>query len=170
MVMLDIGAGARPHDGCLAVDIRVPCGIVASVEFLPFRDCVIEKVIMWHLIEHVNALQATSEVRRALKSNGELWLRTPNALSLMKILRYFKTGSYSLSPDHVQTFGAPELKQLITRSKMHISSCQVRWYPSECRASPNSYMRFLLRLWRLLRYLFPLFGQELEVTATKLGE
>lgn len=54
---------------------------------LPFKDAMFDLVILQDVIEHVDDHQAlSSEVRRILKSNGIIYLSTPNKFSLLNLI------------------------------------------------------------------------------------
>ena len=112
--MLDIGCGNKKHEDYLGIDIKKDsqADILGSVEYLPFKDNVISKILLSHVIEHVNDIISIKEIHRILKLNGSLHVITPNSLDLKKILMSIYK-DYIPSSDHVHTYGYPELKILL---------------------------------------------------------
>lgn len=71
-MILDIGIGIKPL-GTINLDVVANplCDIMGDVQYLPFRDNIIPRVICKAVIEHVNYPRlALSEIKRVLVSDG----------------------------------------------------------------------------------------------------
>lgn len=82
MVTLDVGCGPNPC-GDIAVDItrEAKITLLASGEYLPFKDKVFSMVYSHHCLEHVdNPEQMLREMLRVC--NGTVFLISPHRLSL----------------------------------------------------------------------------------------
>lgn len=125
---LDIGCGGSEEfklhkvRGDVNCDIlkptyKIPNFILCDAHHLPFKDNIFEKVFMYDLIEHVaSPLKVLNEAFRVLKENQILEVGTPNALYLPKIIRSAIRGRYSPHEYHIQTWGMPELKRLLSKA------------------------------------------------------
>ncbi|MEM2146823.1 MAG: class I SAM-dependent methyltransferase [Candidatus Jordarchaeaceae archaeon] len=124
---LDIGCGGSIQypigvsrsRGFINVDIQKPVTkiqnfVQADAHHLPFKNGSFQKVLMYDIIEHVDSpSKCIKEAHRVLKEKGVLELGTPNALYLPKIVRAALRGKYIPYPDHLMTWGAPELENLL---------------------------------------------------------
>jgi len=101
MRCLDVGVGARTYRfrprvtyECtepIFVDVELPdeylrkrfVFVVASVEYLPFRDNVFDYAVASHVIEHVNdPSKALSELARVVRKGSRVMIRVPNFLNV----------------------------------------------------------------------------------------
>jgi SAM-dependent methyltransferase len=84
-VVVDLGCGGRKVDGAVGVDIAAIPGVdvVADIERgLPLRDCSVDAFHAYHVLEHVDDFLATmTEIWRALRDGGRLYVRSPHAAS-----------------------------------------------------------------------------------------
>lgn len=133
---LDIGCGGNLIDapenptirGNINIDINKPKKgfhienfIQCNAEMLPFRDDTFDSVSMYDVIEHLDSPGiAMKEIARILKPNGIAEIGTPNALWIPKIVRAAFKGIYAIWPNHVVTWGGPELKQLCERVGLEV--------------------------------------------------
>jgi len=124
---LDIGCGGgvkfRPHPrGDINCDINIPLSTIPNfircdADFLPFKPDIFDRVSMYEVLEHLaSPLNALIEARRVLQKGGVLELSTPNALFILKVARAVKRGFYSPYEDHIETWGKPELENLLKRA------------------------------------------------------
>jgi ubiquinone/menaquinone biosynthesis C-methylase UbiE len=84
-VTLDIGCGQRKTPNSIGVDIRRTKGadVVADVQHLPFKDRSIDKILCYHLLEHVDDLiKAMEEIHRVLKKRGSVIIEVPHVKGL----------------------------------------------------------------------------------------
>lgn len=82
-----MGAGDDRRDGYLGVDCRLAkaTDILADIRKLPFKDVCAEVILALDVIEHVQRYELDMvfvELLRIMKSNGELYIKTPNLNSL----------------------------------------------------------------------------------------
>lgn len=123
---LDVGCGGsekfKIHKvrGDINCDIlkpvyKIPNFVLCDAHHLPFKDEMFDQVTMFDVIEHLQSpFNALKEAWRVLKPGGILLLGTPNALYLPKIVRSAIKGYYSPYKDHIQTWGKPELENLLS--------------------------------------------------------
>jgi SAM-dependent methyltransferase len=98
---------------------RAACGLEVHVGDLPsarFPDAYFDIVTMWDVLEHLAApLETLREVRRVLKSDGYLVIRTPSLDSLdARVFGPFWAGLDS--PRHLAIFSRRTVTRLLERS------------------------------------------------------
>ena len=79
--ILDLGSGQRRlHETAINFDIKPSehVSVVGDAHFLPFKDEVMDKVIVTALLEHVkDPGLVVSEIHRVLKPGGEIYAEVP---------------------------------------------------------------------------------------------
>lgn len=89
MAKLNIGSGAKYLQGWMNVDIHeaqnhtgkkvIPPDMYADAHDLPFEDEKFDKVLMRHVLEHLeHPLTALGEAYRVLKEGGVIGVEVPN--------------------------------------------------------------------------------------------
>ena len=82
-VWVDLGCGKRKQAGSIGLDIaRIPgsVDVVGDVVRTPFRDSSVSRVFAWHVVEHMDDLQALmGEVWRICRPEALVYLRFPHA-------------------------------------------------------------------------------------------
>lgn len=154
-MILDVGCGAGHYQevstfrGQVNLDILKPCKIIpnfvlADCHNLPFKEKSFHKVYFMDVIEHVESpLKCLQEIKRV--TNGAVLLGTPNSLFFTKILRTILRGSYVPYPEHIVTFGIPELSNLLERAGFSDFEIEATTYQDTRRSM----------LFRLFRSLVP---------------
>ena len=80
-----------------------------------------EVVTLWHVLEHVHALDATlTELRRVLRPGGQLLLAVPNAASADAHHYGADWAAYDV-PRHLYHFTPPAMRELLTRHQLRIT-------------------------------------------------
>lgn len=97
------------------------CDVQASAYFLPFQDKKFSKVIMSHILEHLDKLtNALKEAKRVLRRNGILEIKVPNPYAfwiVKNIVRHRKRSpNLYISKDHICCFGQQELINLVNKT------------------------------------------------------
>jgi len=81
MLNLDIGCGRRKIPGFIGID-HIPwdgVDIIASIENLPIKTAVCNKIRCYHVLEHLNhPIQAMEEAWRVLKTEGIYEIQVPH--------------------------------------------------------------------------------------------
>lgn len=100
-----------------------------------FSDGIFDVVTMWHVIEHLpDPLETLREIRRILKPNGLLLLRTPNAESLEAHL--FGGNFYGLDPPrHLYLFSPGTLRRLLERGGFTVTRTGYQYHPTDASRS-----------------------------------
>ncbi len=83
LIRLNLGAGRRPLEGYIGVDIAGEPDVLADVRALPYEDGSVDEVIAIHLLEHLyrwEAPAALAEWARVLKPGGRLVLELPDVV------------------------------------------------------------------------------------------
>jgi ubiquinone/menaquinone biosynthesis C-methylase UbiE len=55
--------------------------IIADAHYLPFKENSFDEVKAYHILEHLNFIEAMDEIYRVLKPNGILHVKTPHPFS-----------------------------------------------------------------------------------------
>jgi SAM-dependent methyltransferase len=116
--VLDVGFGLRHYEAFahakdyvgLDVDGLLRPDVVASADWLPFRDECFDGVLMFDVLEHVrDAARALRECVRVMRREGRLLLTTPNTLGF---------GIYDsfADPTHVHHFTWRSVNRLLKRA------------------------------------------------------
>jgi len=155
-MILDVGCGSGEYEsvssrrGQVNIDIQKPKDkpsnfVLGDAHKLPFQSGVFEKALLIDVIEHLNSpIVALKELKRVVEKEGTIILGTPNALYLPKILRTLIKGEYIPHKDHVITFGIPELRNLLNRSRFKSFQIQAITYRDDQHNCliPSTILRF----------------------------
>ncbi len=139
---LDLGCGRNKRPGTLGVDSNrdTAADVIADINggALPFRDDSFDRVLLVHVIEHVeNVIHTIEEVHRLTRPGGTIVIETP----------HYTDFSSFCDPTH----------------RWHLNSYSFRYfsenhggfgYYSACRLREKKIQVKLLRLWRLLGFEF----------------
>ncbi|UZE92314.1 MAG: class I SAM-dependent methyltransferase [Methanosarcinales archaeon] len=85
MITLDIGCGPGKIPNSVGVDIRRTKGadVIADIQYLPFKDQSVDKILCYQLLEHVDDLiKAMEEINRVLKWGGRVIIEVPHVKGL----------------------------------------------------------------------------------------
>jgi len=109
MRVLDLGCGTRKADGAVGVDVTRGSAADAVADItqthLPFQDCVFDRVVIKHILEHVPQVpRLMDEIWRVLRPGGTVEGETPH---------YSSSASYS-DPTHCHHFGIQTIDFLST--------------------------------------------------------
>jgi len=105
---LDLGCGPRLLGSKANVDLCIYSNsktsgsfVIASGEYLPFKDESFDAVTSIEVIEHVhNPTLLLVEIKRVLRKGGVLYMTTPNAAHLSITLRYLIGHRLTIHCDH----------------------------------------------------------------------
>jgi SAM-dependent methyltransferase len=124
-LILEVGCGKnRSLEADIAVDIRKEslCDIIADAHYLPFKDGLFCKVIMYQVLEHLSHPEkALKEINRVLRKKGELEFSIPNAFYLGAIIRWIINRKMIISPEHINCWRLPEIENLLRRTGFIVS-------------------------------------------------
>lgn len=105
---VEIGAGARAHDGFIAVDINPAyADVVADAQHLPFEDGTVTAMRAVDVLEHISYRDtdaALAEWARVCAPGAELYVQVPDAAAIMQ---WFVTGDARLRK--IDTGPAPSI-------------------------------------------------------------
>lgn len=112
---LDIGCGEWKRKDAIGIDIGEGANdIIADAHFLPFISHSFENVFMMEVLEHLHSpFVALKEVKRVIKSSGNVNLSIPNMKFYRRILRYLLGIPVEQSNEHMYCWGVSELKNLL---------------------------------------------------------
>lgn len=115
MKILDIGCGyfKTKHSTGIDISSNSNADYIEDAEASQRFNGQFDLVIMKHVIEHSNSIRMMQAAHRFLKQHGRIYVETPNAYDLAKLIRFFEQGWYTASEDHVQTYGVFELTRLL---------------------------------------------------------
>jgi len=153
-LVLDVGCGSGQnqqykhikHRGHINADILkcikpIPNFVLCDVQHLPFKTKGFTKSLLIDVLEHVdNPPQALKELKRV--TDNTIIVGTPNALYFKKVLRSFIKGDYLPYPEHINTWGFPELANLCNYVGLKIESMN----GSEYRQKESLVYRFIRKL------------------------
>ncbi len=109
---LNLGCGNKQIEGFIGVD-RFFCkgvDIIADIENLPFKESIIDEVLLDNVIEHIlDISKAMQEIYRITKNNSLVKIRTPHFTSL----------SSWRDPTHVHHFSYFSIDYFIKESTSH---------------------------------------------------
>jgi len=176
-MIIDLGCGYlkypatfdKPHlkiEGVIGVDVcKYNNDLIADALHTPFKNGTADMVVMRQFLEHVDSQSLIREAWRILKPNGKLLLETPNALYIFKVLKALRGKEANPHIEHIQTFSAPELRNLLRRNgfkNVEISYHNVKLV--------NPYLP-LLPIKKCITYfqekLFPMFSRDIVVYSQK---
>ena len=126
-MILDVGCGTDPH-GDVNIDLfsgecyedaarviplksRAPNPVIASAEWIPFRGAMFSLAVSYEVLEHVDS--PVRMIREMMRCARRIMLTTPNAMFLNKVWRATVRGGYTPYKGHIQTWGEPELRNLL---------------------------------------------------------
>ena len=168
-VIYDFGCGSYKSPSSIGIDRETnsAADIIADIEHLEgfVADGVADKVMMTHVLEHVNPLNVLRQAYRILKPGGTVRIEVPNAYNASLVLRLLFRNTYSVVPGHLQAFGFVELKNVVERAGFR----KVTWgyKDSEPRFLDTGSVGLTNKLGRLVRKVFPQFSEVLWMEATK---
>jgi 2-polyprenyl-3-methyl-5-hydroxy-6-metoxy-1,4-benzoquinol methylase len=112
--------------------LDVEAGPLAACRY-PSRH--FDVVTMWHVLEHLSdPLGTLREIRRILKPDGRLLLRTPNVESLEA--RVFRGDWYGLDPPrHLFLYSPRTLRPLLERHGFHVATWRYQYHPTDLSRS-----------------------------------
>ncbi|UCE43777.1 MAG: class I SAM-dependent methyltransferase [Candidatus Bathyarchaeota archaeon] len=90
--VLDVGCGHLPHqtrrEG-IGIDLnRGRCDVIAHAEYLPFRELVFNRVLLYAILEHLDhPFQFLREVLRVSRSDAEFEIEIPTDPRLMVFVK-----------------------------------------------------------------------------------
>jgi len=105
------------------------------LESCRFPDSFFDVVTMWHVIEHLpDPLGTLHEIRRILKSDGVVMLRTPNVKSWEA--RLFRGNWYGLDPPrHLFVVTPGTIRAMLERSGFVVTRFHYQYHPVDCSRS-----------------------------------
>jgi SAM-dependent methyltransferase len=181
MLIVDVGCGwlkypatvenpkLKTQDNVIGVDVcRYNNDVIASALRTPFQNEVADVVTVLQFIEHVDAVSLVCEAWRILKPNGSLLIETPNALYIFRVLRALKGIEANPYPEHIQTFSAPELRNLLRRNGF--KNIEISYYNIQVD-NPNWVLRHIKQMMAyFVNKLFPMLDRGIRVVAIKDSE
>ena len=85
-LILDLGCGNRKRkEGAIGVDVirTSAVDILADIQNLPFKECSIDEILCYQVLEHVNDIvKAMEEIWRVLKFGGKVIIEVPHVKGL----------------------------------------------------------------------------------------
>lgn len=176
MISLDVGCGhSSEHIKKAEVGIDLEkglCDVQASAYQLPFRNQTFDRIIMSHILEHLeNFSVVLDEVSRVLIPVGTLEIEVPNPSAFWVFKDYVfsrkvKLGGTGIDKTHVCSFGEAEL-QNVMRIKgfttVKIIYCNSSWHKKRFQ----SYNSIRQIFYRILFQMFPAFQTALKIHAKK---
>lgn len=94
---LEIGAGARAHDGYIAVDINPQhADVVADAQNLPFEDATVTALRAVDVLEHISYRdtdRTLTEWARVCAPGADVYVQVPDAAAIMQ---WYVTGDQRL--------------------------------------------------------------------------
>ena len=105
------------------------------LESCRFPDSFFDIVTLWHVIEHLaDPLETLQEIRRILKSDGTVMLRTPNVESWEA--RLFRGHWYGLDPPrHLFVFAPGTIRAMLERSGFAMTRLSYQYHFVDCSRS-----------------------------------
>jgi len=174
---LDVGCGHSPQDNKKAeigIDLEKGlCDIQASANDLPFQDQIFTKVVMSHVLEHLeNFGLALEEVKRVLMKEGLLEIEVPNPCSFWVFKDNVKSrqprlGGTGIHKDHVCSFSESEIQNTM-RIKGFLTLSISYTHSSQQNKRMSNYNLIHKMFYQAFYKLFPAFKTSLKVVALKL--
>lgn len=171
-VIYDLGCGSYKYPSSIGIDLSAEsqADIVANIEHLEgvVSDEVADKVVLIHTLEHVNPLAVLKQAHRILKQGGIVYVEVPNAYSASIVLRLLLRNTYSVVPDHIQTFGFVELTNVLGMAGFRV----MRWgfKDAEERFLSLGELGWSNKLGRLLGKILPQFSEVLWMEGVKASK
>ena len=148
---LDVGCGSGQnqqfmhikHRGNINTDILkpikpIPDFVQCDAQHLPFKDKAFTRSLLIDVLEHVDSpSQSLKELKRVTQK--EVVVGTPNAMYFKKTLRSYIKGDYLPYPEHITTWGIPELTNLCR----HAGFKNIKIDGSEYRVKERNVYRFI---------------------------
>ena len=170
---LDLGCGRNKRTGALGVDSNrdTAADVIADIDrgVLPFRDGSFDRVLLVHVIEHVeNVISTIEEVHRVARPGGTILIETPHYTDFSSFCDpthrwHLNTFSFRyFSEDHggFGYYSAPPFAREEDRGQAAAAVATARFrvcgfgYYSARRLREKKIEVKLLRLWRLLGFEF----------------
>ena len=127
--------------------------VLATIDFLPFREDAFDLIVMSEVIEHLeNAQNAMKEAFRVLQNKGKLILQTPNKQITKQKVVAEKYG-------HVHEFSLKELFRFLSDFNFQVMgwlSSTIPYIPSSSRLAMLDGNVVFFKIWKLLDKLCPL--------------
>lgn len=140
----------------------------ASNLHFPFKDNTADVVTARQILEHVDTQSFIREVWRVLKPYGRLLIETPNSLFIFRVLRALRNTEANPHLEHIQTFSAGELRNLLRRNGFN--AVQISYYNVGVSGS-NILAAFTKKIIAFIcDHCFPMFDRDIRVVAEKDGE
>jgi len=129
------GIEPGPNSRAYATEVLGLTTHQGPLETCRFPDSFFDVVTMWHVIEHLSdPLGTLHEIRRILKPDGVVMLRTPNVKSWEA--RLFRGNWYGLDPPrHFFLFAPATMRTLLARSGFAISWLHHMYHSVDCSRS-----------------------------------
>ncbi|MCW3118702.1 MAG: class SAM-dependent methyltransferase, partial [Chitinophagaceae bacterium] len=87
-------------------------------------------ITLWHVLEHVNDLQATfAQLKKLLAANGRLLIAVPNYTSLDAEVYQQYWAAYDV-PRHLYHFSPKAMDRLVRKHSAVIQYCKPMWFDS----------------------------------------
>ena len=152
----------------LGVDLcRYNNDIRACNMHLPFKDGIADAVTARQILEHVDTQSFIRETWRVLKPSGRLLIEVPNSLFIFRVLRALRNTEANPHLEHIQTFAAGELRNLLRRNGFNVLS--ISYYNIEV-GNPNLLASLVKKCIAFLcDHCFPMFDRGIQVVAEKDG-
>ena len=128
---IELGQKSRAYAQAeLGLDVQA-----GPIEACRFPDACFDVVTLWHVIEHLHDPAGTlHEIRRILKPDGILLLRTPNVQSLEA--RLFSGNWYGLDPPrHLYLFSPKTMERLLRQCGFAVAALQYDYHVVDCSRS-----------------------------------
>ncbi len=128
---IEPGANSRAY-GREVLGLRIQEGPLDSCRF---PDSFFDVVTMWHVIEHLcDPVNTLREVRRILKPDGLLMLRTPNVESWEA--RLFRDNWYGLDPPrHLFLTSPGTIRAMLERAGFQVTRLFYQYHPTDSSRS-----------------------------------
>lgn len=156
------------NDTVIGIDVcHYNNDIVASALKTPFRSGIVDLVVIREFLEHVDAVSLIREIWRILKSNGKIYITTPNSLYIFKVLRALHSQESNPYHEHIQTFSSPEIQNLLRRNGF--INIKITY---QIRISRVFSKNFILKTIKILitwltDKLFPMMNRTIKAVAVK---
>jgi len=164
-LILNVGCG-QSYVGDVRLDVQRTRATtnVGDAHFLPFRDCVFDKILCMEVLEHLSSpSKGIMEMRRVLKGDGTLVISVPNVTEWRRILSIHRHPTTIHCPEtkHRQAWDAVAFHHLTDLTGLEIAA--VDWFDHASRVKRRERYKFLNPI---LRKLLPssLYQTHMKVT------